>query len=66
VLAAVVASVVGYVLATRVFELPWELDLQLWAAGAAIGTLSVTLAGIAATYPLLNTPPARVLRSRLG
>jgi putative ABC transport system permease protein len=66
VLASASASFVGYVLATRVFDLPWTLDLPLWVAGAAIGAVSVTLAGIAATYPLINTPPARVLRARFA
>jgi putative ABC transport system permease protein len=65
-LASAAASAVGYVLATRVFELPWQLDLGLWATGAAIGAASVVLAGVAATYPLINTPPAQVLRTRLG
>lgn len=66
VLAAAVATAVGYVLATQVFELPWQFNPWLWLAGAGCGALGVALAGLAAAAPLVNTPPAQVLRARFG
>jgi putative ABC transport system permease protein len=65
-LASAMASLIGFVLATAVFELPWSLDWALWLTGAGLGASCVILAGLAATRPLLNTPPGRVLRARFS
>lgn len=62
-LAAIGATVVGYVLAERVFELPYRLDPLLWILGLLLGGLIVGATGTLATRKAVNEPPVRVLRN---
>lgn len=66
VLAAGVATVTGYVLATGLFDLPWQLNPWLWLLGTAGGALLVASAGMLATRPLINAPPVRILQGRFA
>ena len=66
VLAAGVATVTGYVLATGLFDLPWQANPWLWLLGTAGGAVLVTLAGMLATRPLLSAPPIQVLQGRFA
>jgi putative ABC transport system permease protein len=66
VLAASVATVTGYALATGLFDLPWQFNPWLWLFGTVGGTVFVTLAGMLATRPLLKAPPIQVLQSRFA
>jgi putative ABC transport system permease protein len=61
-LAAAGASAVGYVLASRVFELPYHLDPWVWLAGSLGGALGVGLAGVTGTRSVLRQPPLLTLR----
>lgn len=61
-LASSAASVLGYVLATQVFELPYGLNPWLWLAGLGGGALGVGLAGVLGVRPVLAQPPWQVLR----
>jgi len=61
-LAAAGASVVGYVLATRVFELPFQFNPWVWLAGTLVGALGVGLAGVMGTRSVLSQPPLLTLR----
>jgi putative ABC transport system permease protein len=61
-LAAAGASAVGFVLATRVFELPFHLDPWVWLAGMLGGALGVGLAGTMGTRAVLTQPPLQTLR----
>jgi putative ABC transport system permease protein len=61
-LAAAGASAVGYVLATRVFELPYHLNPWVWLAGTLGGALGVGLAGTMGTRSVLRQPPLLTLR----
>jgi len=61
-LAAAGASAVGYVLASRVFELPYPGNLWVWIAGAFGGALGVGLAGTMGTRSVLGQPPLLTLR----
>jgi len=61
-LAAVGASAVGYVLAVRVFELPYHTNPWVWLAGALGGALGVGLAGTMGTRSVLGQPPLLTLR----
>jgi putative ABC transport system permease protein len=61
-LAAAGASTVGYVLAARVFDLPFHPDPWVWLAGALGGALGVGLAGIMGTRSVLDQPPQETLR----
>jgi putative ABC transport system permease protein len=60
--AAIAASVLGGVVAVQVFDLPWEPDWRLAAAGAAAGVLAALLAGLWATRRVLDAPPSVTLR----
>ena len=60
-LAALIATGVAYLLATRVFELPFTPDLSLIAAGLAAGAAIVGLSGTFATYSVVRQPPMGVL-----
>ena len=60
--AAVAASVLSGVVATRVFDLPWSFDWKPAIAGAAIGMLAALVAGLWATRRVLEVPPSTTLR----
>jgi putative ABC transport system permease protein len=62
-LAALGASAVGYVLATRVFNLSYEINPVLWLVGLLSGAVIVGLTGTLATRKAVNEPPVRVLRN---
>jgi putative ABC transport system permease protein len=61
-LAALGASLIGYVLAEQVFDLVYRPTPWLWLAGLGGGALGIGLAGMAAVYPLLTRPPIEILR----
>jgi putative ABC transport system permease protein len=62
VVAAAVASGGGYLLATRMLEIPWRPNPLLWASGALLGAVLVCLAGFFATRSALAQPPMSTLR----
>lgn len=64
--AAIAASVLAGVVATRVFELPWSPDWGMAATGAGIGLLAALLAGLWATRRVLDAPPSTTLRALQG
>jgi putative ABC transport system permease protein len=61
-LAAAGASAVGYVLAARVFELPYHFNPWVWLTGMLGGALGVGLAGVMGTRSVLRQPPLLTLR----
>lgn len=62
VVAAIAASVLAGVIATRVFDLPWQTDWRMAAAGGGLGMLAALMAGLFATRRVLDTPPSVTLR----
>jgi putative ABC transport system permease protein len=60
--AAGVASIGGYFLATRLLEIPYRPDLLLCVTGAGLGAALVCIAGYLATRSALSQPPMSVLR----
>jgi putative ABC transport system permease protein len=62
-LAAAGASLAGYLLATRLFELDYHFSLALWVAGPLAGILFVGVSGMAATWRVITHPPISVLRA---
>jgi putative ABC transport system permease protein len=62
VIACSAAQLSGYLLATQVFDLPYQPDLKLWWVGLTAGTLGIAFSGILATYPLLARTPLNLLR----
>lgn len=60
--AAGAASVLAWVLAERVFDLPHTPDPWIWLFGVGGGVLLVLLAGWLATRDLLDAPPLEALR----
>lgn len=61
-LAASSASVAGYFLATRVFDLKYSVDPVVWIVGLLSGALLVGLSGTLATRSVVNHPPVATLR----
>ena len=61
-LGALTASLVAWLLASRVFSLPYHPDWRVWAVGIIAGTLIVGLSGVLANRRILNTPPVETLR----
>jgi putative ABC transport system permease protein len=61
-LGAFAATGVAWVLAARVFTLPYTPDWRVWAAGIVLGTLIVAFSGLMATRSVLKAPPIETLR----
>ena len=61
-LASVGATVAGYFLATRLFNLDYTFDPTLWGVGLLAGALLVGLSGTLATRSVVNHPPIATLR----
>jgi putative ABC transport system permease protein len=61
-ISAALASAISYSLASAVFEMPWQADPWMWFIALFGGALSVGLAGTAASWHLVNSPPIAVLR----
>ena len=62
VLASAGASVLAYLVATKVFELPYEFSPAIWLAGVSAGVIIVCLSGYFAARGAVNAKPADVLR----
>ncbi len=61
-LASAGASVIGLVLARRLFSLEYRFDPWVWVFGLVGGTLLVGISGTLATRRVVNTPPIVSLR----
>ncbi len=61
-LAAVGATIIGYVLADRVFQIPFHWNPWLWVIGIVGGAVGVAIAGWFGTRSTLRQPPLTVLR----
>jgi putative ABC transport system permease protein len=61
-LAALLASVLGYVIASQVLGLEYVINPWLWVTGLLVGGLGVGLAGIVGTRKVVNSPPLKVLQ----
>jgi len=57
------ASLLGWVLAIRVLEIPYHAGVMIWLVGVGGGTFIVALAGWLATRRLTQMSPLRVLQS---
>jgi putative ABC transport system permease protein len=63
VIAAAVASVGGFLLATRILNMPYQPNPTLWIVGSSLGAVLVCGAGYLATRSVLSQPPLVTLRS---
>ncbi len=64
--AAIAASILSGVVATRVFSLPWQPNLRMAAVGGGLGMLAALVAGLLATRRVLDAPPSVTLRELQG
>jgi putative ABC transport system permease protein len=62
-LAAAGATTVGYLLADRVFNIPFTFNAMLWLYATAGGAAAVAFAGWLGTRDTLDRPPIEVLRA---
>ncbi len=62
VLAAIGASALGYLIATRLFELSFRFNPGLWLTGIMVGTVLIGLSGTLATRSVVNHAPINTLR----
>jgi putative ABC transport system permease protein len=62
-LAAVSASVIGSMIAARVFDLELSIDPWLWVAGVISGVVIVGATGFLATRRVVDHPPREALRN---
>lgn len=62
VLASAGASVLAYLVATQLFELPYAFSPMLWLAGVSAGVFVVCVSGYFAARGAVNSRPAAVLR----
>ncbi len=63
-LAAAGATAVGYVLATRVFDLQYTPNPWVWIVGIGGGAVLVGTAGILAARSVVSHPPMQALRAQ--
>ncbi len=61
-LAAVGAAIIGYVIATRLFQLDFVPGLALWLGGLVAGALVVGVSGTLAVRSVINHSPVATLR----
>ena len=61
-LGALTSSIVAWLLATRVFSLPYHPDWRVWAIGIIAGTLIIGMSGLLANRRILNAPSVETLR----
>ena len=61
-LGALAATLVAWVLAVRVFTLPYHADWRVWVLGIIAGTVIVAFSGLMATRRVLQAPPVETLR----
>ena len=61
-LAAIGATVLGYLLAERVLNVAYTIDPIVWVVGLIGGTAGVLLAGLLGTRRVLRTPPMTIFR----
>jgi putative ABC transport system permease protein len=66
ILAAVGASIIGMVLAQRLFSIEYRFDPYVWGIGLVCGTLLVGISGTLATRRVVATPPVVSLREDQG
>ena len=64
VLAAIGATLAGWLLAKEVFELSYSIDPWVWVIGLAAGAVIVGGAGTFAARNVINHPPINILRER--
>ena len=57
------ATLAGYFLATRLYELEYRFNLLLTVTGPVAGMLFVGIAGLLATRKVISTAPVNVLRA---
>lgn len=62
-LATIGASIAGYFLATRLFELDYQFNFLLMLSGPLAGMVFVGLSGILAARKVISTAPVHVLRA---
>ncbi len=62
-LAAALAALLGYLLASQVLELAYTGSPWLWLLGPLLGGLGVGIAGLLGTWRVIGSPPLRVLRA---
>jgi len=63
ILAAAGATLAGWLLAVRLFDLDYGFSAALWMAGPVLGVLFVGLSGMAATWRVVTHAPVSVLRA---
>jgi putative ABC transport system permease protein len=61
-LAAIGASALGYVLATRVLAVTYAFNPAVWVAGLAAGTIGVLVAGLVSTRSVRRAAPMEIFR----
>lgn len=61
-LAVLAAGALEWLLATKVFEMPWRPDPLLALTGGLLGTLLVGVTGVLATRDVVTHPPVETLR----
>lgn len=62
VLAAAGATVIGSVLASQVFQLPYTGSVWIWVLGVPAGALGIGLTGLLGTRKVISHPPITTLR----
>ena len=63
VLAAGGASLIGWVLSSQVFHLPYHFNPGMWLLAGGVGSAGVALAGMAGLWGISRVPPLQTLRT---
>lgn len=62
IVAAMGATLLGYVLTSELFEMDFRLNPWIWVVGILGGGIGIGIAGLLGTYSVLSQPPNEVLR----
>ena len=62
--AAAGAVLLGWILASRVLDIPYQTGIAIWLTGGLGGMSVVMLAGWLGTRRLVNMPPLAILREQ--
>lgn len=61
-LAALIATILAYILSVAIFEFPYQFNIWIWFVGMFVGVVGIGVAGLLGTRSIWQRPPSDILR----